>query len=294
MQHPREGLIAVHSAVLLFGVTALFSKLIQLPALEITLLRSIFAAIALVAFIRVLGQPLRLDRGRDYGVALLLGVLLATHWVTYFHAMQVSSVAVGVIALHTFPVITVFLEPMFHGERPHLRDVVSALVVLVGIYLLVPEFALSDSTTQGVLWGVFSALLYSLRNIIQRRHFAQYPAPRALFYQTVVVVAVLLPFGAQTVPAVTQTQWTQLLLLAVVFTALPHALFGHALRHLKAKTASLVACLQVVYATLMAALVLGEWPTVTTVVGGLLVVVTAMFESYTAGRSSPPRKAPAR
>lgn len=289
MQHPREGLIAVHSAVLLFGFTSLFSKLIALPALEITLLRSVFAALALAAFIRLLGQPLWLDRRRDYGVALLLGVLLATHWVTYFHAMQVSSVAVGVIALHTFPVITVFLEPLFHGERPHLRDVVSALVVLFGIYLLVPEFSLSDSTTQGVLWGVFSALLYALRNIIQRRHFAQYPAPRALFYQTAVVFAVLLPFGAATVPAVTQPQWLQLLLLAVAFTALPHALFGHGLRHLKAKTASLIACLQVVYAMLLAAVLLGEWPSAATVLGGGIVVAAAMFESYTAGRPTAAR-----
>jgi len=36
MQHLREGLLAVHAAVLIFGFTALFSKLITLPALDIT------------------------------------------------------------------------------------------------------------------------------------------------------------------------------------------------------------------------------------------------------------------
>ena len=280
----RQGLWAVHSAVFIFGLTALFSKLIALSALEITLLRSVFAVLALWAAMRWQGEPLRLHSRRDYGIVILLGGLLASHWVTYFDAMQVSTVAVGVIALFTFPVMTVFLEPLFHGEHPHLSDVISALAVLFGIYLLVPEFALDDTTTQGVLWGVLSALLFALRNIIQGRYFSSYPAKQALFYQILVTLAVLLPFASQVIPQVTYGQWAQLLLLGVVFTALPHTLFAFSLRNFKAKTASLIACLQVVYATLFAAVLLGEMPTISTVMGGVIVVVAAMYETYAAGR----------
>jgi len=231
-------------------------------------------------------ESIKLHSQKDYLIVLLLGVLLAAHWVTYFHAMQVSSVAVGVIALYTFPVITVFIEPMFHGERPHIKDIVSALAVLFGIYLLVPEFSLQDSTTQGVLWGVFSALLFALRNIVQGRYFSAYPARHALFYQAAITIALLLPFGGASIPEVSNFQWSQLLLLGVVFTALPHTLFAHSLLHFKAKTTSLIACLQVVYATFFAAVLLGEWPELTTVVGGMIVVTAAMYESYTAGRKS--------
>ena len=284
MNATRQGLWAVHSAVFIFGLTALFSKLIALSALEITLLRSVFAVLALWAVMRWQGEPLRLHSRRDYGVVILLGVLLASHWVTYFHAMQISSVAVGVIALFTFPVMTIFLEPLFDGERPHLTDVISALAVLFGIYLLVPEFALDDTTTQGVLWGVFSALLFALRNIIQGRYFSNYPAKQALFYQILVTLVVLFLFASQVIPQVSHWQWGQLLLLGVVFTALPHTLFAFSLRNFKAKTASLIACLQVVYATLFAAVLLGEMPTLSTVMGGVIVVIAAMYETYAAGR----------
>ena len=162
-----KGLLAVHSAVLIFGLTALFSKLIALTALEITLLRGVFAALIILAIFLWQKKSIKLSSIKDYGIVILLGVLLALHWVTYFHAMQVSSIAVGVIALYTFPVMTVFLEPLFHGERPHIKDVVSALVVLFGIYLLVPEFSFSNETMQGILWGVLSALFFALRNIVQ-------------------------------------------------------------------------------------------------------------------------------
>ena len=286
MTDSSKGLLSVHSAVLIFGLTALFSKLITLTALEITLLRSIFAV--LIIFVIFIWQKkfLRLANLKDYGLVFLLGVLLALHWVTYFHAMQVSSIAVGVIALYTFPIITVFLEPLFHGEQPHIKDVISALIVLFGIYLLVPEFSLNNEATQGILWGVLSALFFSLRNVIQGHYFKGYTARHSLFYQTLVTFIVLLPFSFDVIPEVTHIQWGQLLVLGFFFTALPHTLFAFSLLNLKAKTVSLIACVQVVYATIFAALLLNEWPQISTVIGGLIVVSAAMYESYTTGKST--------
>lgn len=284
MTNSLKGLFAVHSAVLIFGLTALFSKLISLTALEITLLRSVFAAFIISALFLWQKKSIKLSNIKDYGIVILLGVLLALHWVTYFHAMQVSSIAVGVIALYTFPVMTVFLEPLFHGERPHLKDIVSALVVLFGIYLLVPEFSFNNDTTLGIVWGVLSALFFALRNIIQGHHFKGYTAKHSLFYQTLVTFVVLLPFSFEVIPEVTHFQWGQLIILGLFFTAVPHTLFAFSLLNLKAKTVSLVACVQVVYATIFAALVLSELPQLSTVIGGLIVVSAAMYESYTTGQ----------
>jgi len=235
MTDTHKGLFAVHSAVLIFSITALFSKLIELSALDITAIRSIFAILAIAAIFFWQKKSLRLSNTKDYGIALLLGILLAIHWVTYFHAMQVSSVAVGVIALFTFPIITVFLEPLFKGKKPHIRDVFSALVVLLGVYFLVPEFSMENQITQGILWGILSALCFALRNIIQGQYFKGYSAHHSLLYQITVTLIVLLPFSYTVIPEVTTTQWGLLLLLGVFFTALPHTLLVYSLLKLKAK-----------------------------------------------------------
>ena len=52
MKSHSEGLLSVHTAVLIFGLTALFSKLISLTAMEITLLRSVFAVVAIAVYIK--------------------------------------------------------------------------------------------------------------------------------------------------------------------------------------------------------------------------------------------------
>jgi EamA domain-containing membrane protein RarD len=62
MQHSREGLLSVHAAVLIFGFTALFSKLITLPALEITFYRSIIAFIVIALYIAYKKQSFLLDK----------------------------------------------------------------------------------------------------------------------------------------------------------------------------------------------------------------------------------------
>ena len=285
MQHSREGLLAVHAAVLIFGFTALFSKLLSLSALDITFYRSIFALLAIALYMAYKQQSYFLQRPQDYFMAALLGVLLAVHWVSYFYAMQVSTIAVGVIALYTFPVITVFIEPFFHGEKPHIIDIIVSFVVLFGIYLIVPDFSLDNSTTIGVLAGVFSALMMSLRNIMQRRYFSAYKASQALYYQVIVVIVVLFAFTDTAIIDIEEKQWWLLILLGIVFTALPHTLFSHGLIHLKAKTASLIACVQVVYAAVFAAVLLGEWLSWNVVAGGLIVISAAMFESLSRKKS---------
>lgn len=279
MNHYREGLISVHVAVLIFGLTALFSKLITLSALDITFLRCIFAAAALIVFIKLSKQTILLAHKKDYLIVAILSFFVATHWVTFFHSMQVSSVAVGIISLYTYPVITVFLEPLFHGQRPQFKDIVSALMVLVGVFLLVPDLSLDNDIAQGVLWGVLSAFLFSMRNIIQGRYFKRYSAKHALFYQVLFAVFILSPFAVQSVGEVSQQQWLLLVLLGVFFTAVPHTLFAHSLLYLKAKSVSLIACMQVVYGTVFAALFLAEMPSWSTLIGGLIVVSAAGYET---------------
>ncbi len=275
----KEGLLSVHASVFIFGLTALFSKLISLTAIEITLLRSIFAVIAIAFYILWLKESLLLNNKRDYLIAILLGFFLGSHWITYFHAMQVSSVAVGIIALYTYPVITVFLEPLFHGEWPQGRDIIAALTVLFGVYLLVPEFTIDNQMAQGVFWGVLSAFLFAMRNIIHGRYFKSYPARHALLYQTLVIIVLLLPFSSDIITEVNTQQWQQLVLLGIIFTALPHTLFAHSLLYLKAKTVGLIACMQVVYGILFAAVFLLEYPALSTIAGGLIVISAAVYET---------------
>lgn len=279
MDAVKKSLISLHLTVILLGGTALFSKLVPLSAADITLVRSVFACIALFAFLKLARNKITLNSKKDYTVAVGLGVLMALHWVTYFAAMQYAGVSVGMIALFTFPVITVLIEPFFERVRLVWQDIVSTLTVIFGVYLIVPETSLENDITLGVLIGIASAVLYSFRNLIHRKHFKHYSGAQAMAWQTLVIALILLPFGSESITNASTDAWLMLLLLGTVFTALPHALIAASLRHLRAKTFSLIACMQPLYGVFLAILLLDETPTISALVGGVLITSASVYET---------------
>lgn len=282
MNAVKKSLISLHLTVILLGGTALFSRLVPLSAIDITLIRSVFACVALFAFLFLAKDKVKLHCRRDYAIAVGLGILMALHWVTYFAAMQYAGVSVGMIALFTFPVITVLIEPLFEKTGLVWQDIVSALAVVAGVYLIVPESNLENEITLGVLIGIASAVLYAFRNIIHRKHFKQYSGAKAMAWQTLVISIVMLPTIGNSIAQASTHDWLMLLLLGTVFTALPHALIAASLRHLRAKTFSLIACMQPLYGVALAIIVLDESPTLSTLIGGILITSASVYETLNA------------
>ncbi len=283
-----RNLVELNVAVLLFGGTSLFAKIIDLPVPYVIFGRSAVAALAILVYSAVTRSSLRPLRRGDLAVLLGMGVVLAVHWVTYFQAIRLSTVAIGTISLHTYPIITVLAEPFADRTRLRAADAILALVVLAGIVVLVPEYSLASATSQGVLWGVVSAILFTMRNLFVRRYVQRYSGATLMLYQTGVSAVVLFPFvlltgGLES----TVGEWPLLLLLGSIFTALTQSLYAGSLRTLPAKTVAIIATLLPLYSAVLALLVLGEVPTIRTIIGGLIVVGAVMVETVrAAGRKA--------
>lgn len=288
MQSQQQSLIYLHIAVLLFGGTALFAKLIGLSALDITAYRAAIAGLAICVLLSLQKKPIKLHRAKDYVIAILLGIAVGIHWVTYFAGMQLAGITVGMLAFFTYPVITVFLEPLLNKSKPKTKDIISAVVVIFGIYLLIPNVNLGDDITLGVLTGVVSALFFALRNITHKRYFSEYGGPQTMFYQTLVASLMLCAFIEVPITEINDTDLILLLIAGVVFTAMPHSLFAASLKHLSAATAGLISCLQPLYGTILAIIILHERPSVMTLIGGALIVSAACFETWSISRKKQP------
>src|SRR5512134_2657752 len=107
MSH-AAALIALHVAVALFAFAGLFGKWLSLSPVAIVLGRTAIAAAAL--------GILRLRSGEraPFDVRLVAnGVLLALHWLSFFAAIQVSTVAVGLLGYASFPLFTLLAERAF-------------------------------------------------------------------------------------------------------------------------------------------------------------------------------------
>ncbi len=288
----RHDLYGLHFASVLLGGTALFSKLIPLSALDITAFRGAVAAVILAALIIASRKSFRLPLLAQYGAMGIGGVIFAIHWMTFFYSIQISSVAVGIIGLFTFPVITAVLEPLLDLRRPTGRTLATGGVVLLGVFLIGMEGGIRGDVVAGLSLAIFSAFLYAVRNILQRRRLQGVTGTQLMFYQSTITALVFIPFMRVGLGEISLYSWLLLLLLGSVFTALPHSMLAHGLRTISATSASFIMSLQVFYATIFAAIILAEIPGPATIAGGLLIVTASLYITLRVGR--PAVAAPAR
>ncbi len=281
MKPESSGLLQIHSAVVLFGLAGVLGKLVDQPPLVIVLARTWLAFFSLGL---LLVATRRLDGLRPAGhfaLQALVGLLLALHWWTFFKAIQVSSVAIGLLAYCSFPVFTTFLEPAFFKEPFRLRDLVTAGGVTLGLIIIVWPCKWGDRAVVGMLWGVVSGFLFALLSLLNRRLVSQdSPLQVAMFQNGFAGLAFTLPAIMGPRIAFTAADIAGLILLGVACTALAHALFIASLRSIRVQLAGVIAAMEPVYGVIFAFLLAAEVPNRWTIGGGFLIVGTTMAAMY--------------
>lgn len=270
------GLVQIHAAALLAGFTGLFGKFLDVSPAVITAGRTVLGALALLVAAKLMGSRLRVSTRRDMLVLALSGLVLAIHWLTFFRSIQISTVAVGLLAFSSFPLFVTFLEPLLFRERFHLFDLVATVVVVAGLVLVTPAFDLRNHLTQGVLWGVISGFAYALLSLLSRSCVRTLSALSVTFYQQAFAALFVSPALLGSCATFSPRVLLLLLVLGVIFTALAQGLFVGSLQHIRAQMASVIIGLEPVYGILFALLLLGEVPSARTLLGGLLICGAAL------------------
>lgn len=209
------------------------------------------------------------------------GVLMGLHWVTYFYALQWSNVAVGMLSLFTFPVITACLEPLFFHTPFRVSHLALGGLTLLGIYFLIPSAELVEDHGKAVALGVFSAVCYALRNLLLKQSMQRANGSQLMLSQVLIIALCFCPFLTfENVKLSLDVGWA-LLFLALCTTVIGHSLFLYSLNHFSVTTASIVACIQPLYGIMLAYIFLGEVPHWGIWVGGTLIVLAVFVEART-------------
>lgn len=270
-----SAVVAVHTAVLLFGFAGLFGKWLTLPPSVIVLGRTAVAAAVLALVV-----ALQRERFRFQPALATNGFVLAVHWVTFFEAIRVSSVAIGLCGFATFPLFVLAIESRHGGRRPDAVEWATVALVITGFVVLVPSFDVLDATLQGLAWGLASGFTFALLTVRTRDLRASFTPAGIAFWQNFFAAVVLLPFAwlaRNAVDSLTARDLGLLIALGVFCTALAHTLFIASLRHLSAQVASVIAALEPVYGIALAAWLLQEIPTPRTLLGAALIVAAAIL-----------------
>lgn len=283
MKPQNIDMMKIHIAVFLFGLSGLFGKLLVLPTMIIVLGRVFFSSILLLLIMFYLKKDIKLKQSRHYLYFMVMGLVLAIHWSTFFKSIQVSTVAIGLLTFSTFPVFVTFMEPYFFKEKIKLSDIVVAIITFFGVFLVIPKFELGNNLTQGVLWGIVSGFTYAILSLLNRKYVKQYSGLVIAFYQQLVATILLIPFLFLQKPSLQTNDILLLILLGTVFTGISHSLFINGLKNIKTQTAAIISSLEPVYGIIFAAFLVYEIPSFREILGGMIILGTVLYSSFRRG-----------
>ena len=273
-----QHILEINLAMLFIATSGALGRYVQLPVPVTIGTRATLAFIVLFVFCKWKGFSFKIHKN-DVLAIVVSGFLMGIHWVAYFYALKLSNVAIGMLSIFTYPVITAFLEPLILKTKFQLVHLLLAFLVLMGMYFLSPSLDLENSNTIAIAFGVFSALAYALRNILLKRKVAKYNGSVLMTYQTAIVGVLLSPFLFTITTEQILGQWQALVALALLTTAIGHTLFLMTFKHFNITTVSILSSVQPIYGIMIGAIFLSEIPKGTTILGGTLILSSVVIES---------------
>ena len=294
----RHGVISVLVALPFVSLTGLFGKFLTFSPLLIVQGRTVFAFGALLLALFFLRKKIFFSDLREWLWLALSGSILGVHWIAFFQAIQVSTVAIGLLSFASYPLFTTLLEPLFFREPLRVRNVFAALIVICGLALMATSTSddsntiISGSVFQGILWGLMAGFGFAVLTLLNRGHVRKHSALLITCWQNGFAALVLLPWSLSESWILSGKELGLLFLLGVVCTVGGHTLLINGLRHVRAQVASLlIAGLEPVFAILFALFLLGEVPSLQTLLGGVLIISTTVFIIYGTEQNEIPEQA---
>ena len=278
MQETSKNLIVINIASFIMSFSGLFAKWISLESYGIIFGRSLTAlpVLCIVCFMFNIIKPIQTKR--HMLIIAISSILITIHWVLFYMAIQLSSVAVGVIALLSYPLISSILEPLLTKTPYNIRCLIESSVLIISIALLSGHTINGDSIYFGIMLGLIAATCFALRNIIIKEIVNEYSPIWLMLIQIGVSVIILAPIGIVPLMAISAKDALLIAVAGIIVVALSHIMFIQSMKTLYATTVGIIASLQLVYAIIASWWFFNETLSINILLGGILILSVSIFE----------------
>lgn len=247
----------LHLIVFIWGFTAILGELISLDALPLVWFRMLMAVSFIAIFIFYKKINLTIPR-KTLIAFLLLGFVIALHWLTFFKAIKVSNVSVTLACLSTGAFFTSFLEPILYKRKVVWYEVFFGLIVVGGLYII---FNFEGDYYLGIILALTSAFLSALFSVINGKYAKMYDSTVISFYELfggVLCFSIYLLFTgsfSREFFILQPSDWIYLLILSSICTAYAFIASVKVMKYISPYTVMLTINLEPIYGIILALLI---------------------------------------
>ena len=270
-ENNRVGYIQIILAMVIWGSVGIVARFIPYSSKIIVFYRVLFAFIALTVYIFMTDNfKINLKNKKLFTVGA--GVFLALNWLFFFRAVKTTTIANATISYYTSPIILNILAIIILKEKLLKKTVISLIIAFTGLLFIISNGgqATVANNKLGIIYGLTAAFFYALFAITNKK-IKGLSSLKTTFIQSGVAALSFIPFVIPiTIPDITSL--LLLMIMGIFHTALALILYVSGLKKIKAQSVGVLSYIDPLSAVILAALFLGEIPSLLTLIGAILIL----------------------
>ena len=274
----------IHFIVIIYAFTAILGNATKANALTIVFVRCMITAISLGLIIHYSNKSFRVS-APVLRMWILNGVFIALHWLLFFGAAKVSTVAMCLAGLSTQTFWTSLIEPIAKKVRISMIEVFLGLLVIAALVII---FSVEQAQWLGLLMGIASGFFGALFSVVNGQYTHTHDPKLITLYEMIaagLITGIVWSFGAFDglvgyFPM--RLDWLWIGILALVCTVYAYTETIHLYKVFSVFSINLVITLEPVYGMILAIYIFGNKEIMQPgfYYGTILLVLTVMAHPF--------------
>ena len=284
MKQENRAILQMLLCASLWSIAGIFIKLIPWNFFVISALRSLFAGLTVLAYIKLKGYRIIINRR-----TLVPGLLLGIVYIAFVAANKLTTAANAIVLQFTDPIFIVIFSALFFGQRFKRRDFIAVACTFVGIAMFFLD-QLSDGYLLGNCVAIFAGACLGGMFIAMGK--AEPPERfSAMLIGQVFAFIFGLPFIITTKPELSALPVLYIIILGVFQLGIPYILYGIAAEHCPPLACSLLGAVEPLLNPVWVLIFDGEKPGLFAFIGGIIVIVSVTVWCIAGSRGSEEKNA---
>jgi drug/metabolite transporter (DMT)-like permease len=280
-------------AMLIWSTWGPMIRWMALPPVVVLFYTSLIASFLVPLVLRLRGDfPESIFSFKSWHLFAGLSIASITNNLSYFFSLGHTTVSNAVFTHYTAPVFVAALAPIMISERLQRVTLISLPLAVLGMIMIVAaggNLSLNSVHTAGIVAGTLSGLAYAFVIIFSRRLSQLMLHHKAIIINLWITAVVTAPAALTADYHVSPRAGALLLVTGLLHSNLAPILYFNALRKVMAQHAAILGYMEPLAAIPLAFFFLSETPTLITLFGGILILVSGyMVMHYGKGSENLP------
>jgi drug/metabolite transporter (DMT)-like permease len=269
----QKGLLFVLTAALLWSTGGLFIKLISFSAMQLSFFR---CSIAAITFALIFKKRLLLINK----LSIINSIIYAVVLITFVIATKTTTAANAIFLQATAPIYVLIFEPLLNKTRYDRINIITVSVCVIGMLLFFVG-KLEPGHLEGNLVALISGVTFAALFLGMKRNDQKFQQS-SIFWGNILVALICIPF-LSSLEMISFSDLWMVSFLGVFQIAFAYAFFASGLKRIFAVEASIISMVEPVFNPVWVFLGYGETPSVTAIIGGLIILGTIIIRSLMTG-----------